>query len=217
MYHVRILDAAIRDLTRLDKPVSRHVVKRINWLAGNLEVISQEEKFQALLGELFEFDCTDLDFGVYRIINHKRQVIERFITKDLPKAIAEELAQGALAEKYRETQGWTKEDYKHDRGFVVARKLTEGADEVFFNGECMEFTRDSRREDLDKDRKLTLALVKEIEIIGEAAYQVSEETRRCLPGIPWEDIVGMRHAWCMPILTSTWTFFGEPYRTTFPS
>jgi uncharacterized protein with HEPN domain len=59
--------------------------------------------------------------------------------------------------------------------------------------ECMEFTRDSRREDLDKDRKLVLALVKEIEIIGEAAYQVSEETRRCLPEIPWEDIVGMRH------------------------
>lgn len=137
MYHVRILDAAIRDLTRLDKPVSRHVVKRINWLAGNLEVISQEEKFQALLGELFEFDCADLDFGVYRIINHKRQVIERFITKDLPKTIAEELAQGALAEKYRETQSWTKEDYKRDRDFVVARKLTEGADEVFVNGDAL--------------------------------------------------------------------------------
>jgi uncharacterized protein with HEPN domain len=38
-----------------------------------------------------------------------------------------------------------------------------------------------------------LALVKAIEIIGEAAYQVSSETRWQIPGVPWEDIMGMRH------------------------
>jgi len=38
-----------------------------------------------------------------------------------------------------------------------------------------------------------LGLVKAIEIIGEATYQVSESTRAEVPGIPWEDIVGMRH------------------------
>ena len=54
------------------------------------------QKVQNLLRELFEFDCADLDFGIYRIMNHKRQVIERFITEDLPKAIAEELRSGAL-------------------------------------------------------------------------------------------------------------------------
>ena len=59
--------------------------------------------------------------------------------------------------------------------------------------EAMEFIRNSRRKDLDGDRKLTLALVKDVEIIGEAAYQISEDTRRTLPEIPWEDIVGMRH------------------------
>ncbi len=59
--------------------------------------------------------------------------------------------------------------------------------------EAIEFAASSRREDLERDRKLTLALVKEIEIIGEAAYQVSESTRRALPEIPWQDIVGMRH------------------------
>jgi len=56
-------------------------------------------KFQNLLRELFQFDCADLDFGIYRIMNYKRAVIERFITEDLPKAIAEELEQGALAEQ----------------------------------------------------------------------------------------------------------------------
>ena len=58
-----------------------------------------QARFQQLLRELFEFDCADLDFGIYRIMNHKREVIERFITQDLPKAISEELAQGALGEE----------------------------------------------------------------------------------------------------------------------
>ena len=57
------------------------------------------DKFQNLLRELFQFDCADLDFGIYRIMNHKRDVIERFITKDLPKAIADELDTGTLADQ----------------------------------------------------------------------------------------------------------------------
>ena len=36
-------------------------------------------KFQGLLRELFQFDCADLDFGIYRIMNHKRDVVERFV------------------------------------------------------------------------------------------------------------------------------------------
>jgi uncharacterized protein with HEPN domain len=59
--------------------------------------------------------------------------------------------------------------------------------------EAIEFAKDKHREDLDDDRKLTLALVKDLEIIGEAAYQITEETRRALPEVPWEDIIGMRH------------------------
>ena len=62
-------------------------------------IISAREKFQTLLRDLFEFDCAELDFGIYRIMNHKRQVVERFITEDLPQAIAEELQRGALAEQ----------------------------------------------------------------------------------------------------------------------
>jgi adenine-specific DNA-methyltransferase len=53
-------------------------------------------KFQGLFEELFQFDAADLDFGIYRIMNYKRGVIERFITEDLPKSISQELAQGAL-------------------------------------------------------------------------------------------------------------------------
>ncbi|HVP96756.1 site-specific DNA-methyltransferase [Methanoregula sp.] len=41
------------------------------------------KKLQVLLRRLFQFESTDLDFGIYRIINRKRDVIEKFIEKDL--------------------------------------------------------------------------------------------------------------------------------------
>jgi uncharacterized protein with HEPN domain len=59
--------------------------------------------------------------------------------------------------------------------------------------EALEFARGRMRSDLDTDRMLVLALIKDIEIIGEAANQVSEETKAQLPEIPWADIIGMRH------------------------
>ena len=64
-----------------------------------LNMTSYREKFQQLLRELFQFDCADLDFGIYRIMNHKRDVVEKFITQDLPKAIADELDRDALADQ----------------------------------------------------------------------------------------------------------------------
>ena len=56
-------------------------------------------KFQNLLRELFQFDCADLDFGIYRIMNHKRDVIEKFITEQLPNIVAAELNRGPLAQQ----------------------------------------------------------------------------------------------------------------------
>ncbi len=60
-------------------------------------------KFQGLLRELFQFDCADLDFGIYRIMNHKRDAIERFISEGLPARIAGDLDQGALDREARVT------------------------------------------------------------------------------------------------------------------
>lgn len=59
--------------------------------------------------------------------------------------------------------------------------------------EAILFAQGRKRADLDSDRMLVLSLVKDIEIIGEAAYQTSEETRRQLTEISWDDIIGMRH------------------------
>ena len=54
--------------------------------------------FQTLLRELFQFDCADLDFGIYRIMNHKREAIEKFIDERLPGAVAVELDRDPLAQ-----------------------------------------------------------------------------------------------------------------------
>lgn len=55
------------------------------------------------------------------------------------------------------------------------------------------FTAGRVREDLDRDRMLLFAVVRGIEILGEAASKVSEETRSASAQIPWGAIVTMRH------------------------
>jgi len=44
-------------------------------------------KLQKKLRELFQFNASDLDFGIYRILNRKRDEIEAFIEEDLLNAI----------------------------------------------------------------------------------------------------------------------------------
>jgi uncharacterized protein with HEPN domain len=46
---------------------------------------------------------------------------------------------------------------------------------------------------LEEDRMRTLAIVRCLEIVGEAASQVTNEARIELPSIPWSAIVGMRN------------------------
>ena len=59
--------------------------------------------------------------------------------------------------------------------------------------EALAFIKDRARDELDMDRMLVLALVKEIEIIGEAASHIDKATQDELPELPWHDIVNMRH------------------------
>jgi mRNA interferase RelE/StbE len=58
----RLLDAAARDLARLDKPEARRVVDRINWLVSNYDTIQPE----ALSGNLTGF--YKLRVGDFRVI-----------------------------------------------------------------------------------------------------------------------------------------------------
>jgi uncharacterized protein with HEPN domain len=58
---------------------------------------------------------------------------------------------------------------------------------------AVQFIAGRQRSDLDTDQMLLFALVRAIEIVGEAASKVSEETRAAEPDIPWKAIVGMRN------------------------
>ena len=49
------------------------------------------------------------------------------------------------------------------------------------------------RQDLNKDRLFQLGLTRLVEIVGEAAYQLSPELRQRHPQVPWPAIVSMRH------------------------
>ena len=59
--------------------------------------------------------------------------------------------------------------------------------------EAMSFASGHTRSDLDSDRMLVMALMKEIEVIGEAASHVSQEYRSNHPEIPWQDAIDMRN------------------------
>ncbi len=54
------------------------------------------------------------------------------------------------------------------------------------------FIADRDRADLETDEMLRLALTKLVEIVGEAAKQVSEETRMRFPRVAWADASRMR-------------------------
>jgi uncharacterized protein with HEPN domain len=59
--------------------------------------------------------------------------------------------------------------------------------------EAVSMVRDKTRAELDTDRKLNLALVRLLEIIGEAAGRISKEDRDRYSNIPWAEIVGLRN------------------------
>ncbi len=59
--------------------------------------------------------------------------------------------------------------------------------------EAVEMARGCRREDLDTDRQLNLALVRLLEVVGEAAARVPPEERTRFERISWRDIVDFRN------------------------
>jgi len=48
-------------------------------------------KLIQLLTKIFQFENEDLDFGVYKILNYKKDEISQFIEKDLVEEINNEL------------------------------------------------------------------------------------------------------------------------------
>ena len=59
--------------------------------------------------------------------------------------------------------------------------------------EARSFVQQKARSDLDSNRTLVLALVRSIEIIGEAAARTTKEFQAKHPAVPWSEIIAMRN------------------------
>ena len=58
---------------------------------------------------------------------------------------------------------------------------------------AISFVGGKTRQDLETDLMFAFALVRAIEIVGEAASRISKEEQQNYPQIPWRGITGMRH------------------------
>lgn len=66
-------------------------------------VTENQQKLQQLLRDLFQFDAADLDFGIYRILNQRRDIIDDFIEEDLIQTVHNAL-KAVATEKRAELQ-----------------------------------------------------------------------------------------------------------------
>lgn len=59
--------------------------------------------------------------------------------------------------------------------------------------DAMDFARDVTFQELLEDRQKQYAIVRAVEIIGEAARNIPQPVRRRFPDVPWVDIVATRN------------------------
>jgi len=60
-------------------------------------------------------------------------------------------------------------------------------------GKVREFTKNATWEQFETDDLTQNAVMRQIQIIGEAARKVSDQYQKEHPEIPWKGIIGMRH------------------------
>lgn len=57
----------------------------------------------------------------------------------------------------------------------------------------LSFLKGKKRVNLNTNRMLSSAVIREFEILGEAAGKVTQRTQKLFPHIPWKQLVGMRN------------------------
>jgi mRNA interferase RelE/StbE len=90
MYQLHLLDAAIDDLAQLNQSIARRIVKRLRWLAENLDNLRLETLTGDLLGfykfrvgdyrVLYEIFRTEQTLVIHRI-GHRREIYKRIKSK----------------------------------------------------------------------------------------------------------------------------------------
>jgi uncharacterized protein with HEPN domain len=58
---------------------------------------------------------------------------------------------------------------------------------------ALQFAADVKHDRFQSDEILQNAVIRMIQVIGEAANKLSEERRRSISAIPWEKMIGLRH------------------------
>jgi len=58
--------------------------------------------------------------------------------------------------------------------------------------DALDLVQDKTREDLDRDKQLTLSLVKYLEMIGSAAARISGECQDNCEPVPWDQVTEMK-------------------------
>ncbi len=66
-------------------------------------------------------------------------------------------------------------------------------DIVTYAANVIEFVNGKSFEEFTSNKLLYFAVLKNVEIIGEAAYMISLEFKEKHPELPWNEIVAMRH------------------------
>ena len=75
-----------------------------------------------------------------------------------------------------------------------------------------EFMEGKNVNDLVNDKLLFYGVVKNVEIIGEAAYMLTKEFIELHPLTPWIDIIGMRHVLVHGYYTASPLFIWDTYK-----
>ena len=72
-HQVRMLDDAVQDLSRLDKPVARRIVERVRWLAENIG----SARLETLTAEFAGFHKLRVgdDRVIYQILHDEQMLI----------------------------------------------------------------------------------------------------------------------------------------------
>lgn len=79
----------------------------------------------------------------------------------------------------------------------------------------MEFTKELSYDEFVKDTKTIYAIIRAIEIIGEAVKNIPEDIRMKYPDIPWRSIAGIEIKSYMHILVLKLKEFGKLLKETF--
>lgn len=122
------------------------------------------EKFQDLLRALFQFETSDLDFGIYRILNYKREQIERFIEKDLVNKV-----ESAFAKHKDERLSNIRQQFEKVKEDLLDTAKKLGKEPLALSGEVKEEFGDS---ELGKKYQALKQQKDEAETIDEIKIQV---------------------------------------------